>query len=80
MQCDEQLSQVQKRNAALDAVQDCQEYETEALEKKEGMPHAVCFSVKLLLLQSSCGCCSACLSSYACYAATKADLLLSVCN
>lgn len=80
MQCDEQLSKVQKRSAALDYVQECQEYETKALGIKEGAPKTVCFNVNLLLLLSSCGCCSACLSSYTCYAVTRADLFLSVCN
>ena len=42
LQCNEQLSELQKRNAELDYVQECQEYETEVLDIEEGAPQAVC--------------------------------------
>lgn len=75
MQCNEQSSKVQTRHAELDAVHECQEYETEALEKQEGAPQAVFISVKPLLPVSSCCSSSACFLSHTCCGVTKADLL-----
>ena len=38
MQCKVCLSEVQDRNADLDAIQECQEHETRVLEEEKGAP------------------------------------------